>query len=177
MPVLNKWPQWPEFTLSDVPAQSEERMKGYKKAIVAEHGEQSLRNAWIKTCERLEQITQQLITEGSSIIPVLEYENLENLGDNEKQRMKELGCFVIRGVIPQDEVSSHYKSLKEYIASNKESISGACSHLSVIIFQASNLRYYSMAGGQSSSLQNLLDTYSAGIPRPRASSPCAKVLE
>ncbi|KAJ5786563.1 uncharacterized protein N7503_011775 [Penicillium pulvis] len=123
MPVLNKWPQWPEFTLSDVPVQSEERMQGYKKAIVAEHGEQNLRDAWIKTCERLEQITQQLIIEGSSIIPVLEYENLENLDDNEKQRMKELGCFVIRGVIPQEEVSPQYKSLKGYIASNKESIS------------------------------------------------------
>lgn len=177
MPALNKWPQWPEFSLADVPVQSEERMKGYKKAIVAEHGEQSLRNAWIKTCERLEIITRQLITEGSSIIPVLEYENLENLDDEEKQRMKELGCFVIRGVIPQEEVSSQYKSLKGYIDSNRESISGACSHLSVIILQVSNLRHYSMAGGQSSSLQNLLDTYPAGIARPHASSPCAKVLE
>ncbi|KAJ5992053.1 hypothetical protein N7451_007777 [Penicillium sp. IBT 35674x] len=123
MPVLNKWPQWPEFTVSDVPLQSEDRMKGYNRAIVAEHGKQSLRKAWIKTCERLEQNTQQLITEGSSIIPVLEYEDLENFDNNEKQRMKELGCFVIREVIPQGEVFSQYRSLQGLIASNKESIS------------------------------------------------------
>ncbi|KAJ5777043.1 hypothetical protein N7520_000289 [Penicillium odoratum] len=123
MPFLDKWPQWPDFVESDVPAEAEERIRGYKKQILAEYGEKNLRKAWVKTCERLEEVTREILAQGSSIIPVLDFEELKSLGEQKKQRMKELGCFVIREVIPKDEITSLFKDLKDYIAVNKESIS------------------------------------------------------
>ncbi|KAJ5570235.1 uncharacterized protein N7459_009665 [Penicillium hispanicum] len=124
MPFLDRWPRWPEFSESDVPAEAEERMRSYKKQVLAEYGEASLRQAWMKTCERLKQVTEDLRAQASSVIPVLEYEELEHLKEETKQRMKDVGCFVIRGVVPKDEVTSQFTSLKEYIAANKDSISG-----------------------------------------------------
>ena len=126
MPFLDKWPQWPEFSESDVPAEATQRLQSYKKQVLAEYGEESLRQAWLKTCERLKVVTEDIRAQGSSIIPVIEFDDLEHLDENKKQRMKDVGCFVIRGVVPKDQVTSHFTSLKEYIAANKDSISGTC---------------------------------------------------
>lgn len=124
MPGLDVWPKWPEYTESDVPAAEEQQLRQYKKEIVAEYGEESIRRAWVKTCSELAVITEEIRQKGSSVIPELSFDEFQNIPNAEIARLKNVGCFVIRGVIPREEASEQFKKLKKYVTENKDSLSG-----------------------------------------------------
>lgn len=90
-------------------------MRQYKKEIVAEYGEESIRRAWVKTCSDLAVITEEIRQNGSSVIPELSFDEFQNIPNAEIARLKNVGCFVIRGVIPREEASEQFKKLKKYV--------------------------------------------------------------
>lgn len=124
MPALAEWPDWPEFIASDVPPDEEEQYKEYKRQIVKEYGEENIRKAWLKTCEDLKSITLELSKRGSSVIPELQFSEVQDLSEEKAKELKRIGCFVIRGVIPPAEATAQFKSLKQYVSENGDSLYG-----------------------------------------------------
>jgi hypothetical protein len=121
---LVSWPDWPEFTESDVPADNEKQFQAYKRQIVDEYGEENIRQAWLKTCKSLEHITTELRKKGSSAIPDIAFQELGSLSKEKVDQLKEIGCFVIRGVIPSEEVTAQFQGIKQYVSDNKDNVAG-----------------------------------------------------
>ncbi|GAD97004.1 hypothetical protein NECHADRAFT_55518 [Paecilomyces variotii No. 5] len=122
MPALAEWPDWPEFITSDVSSAEEEEFKEYKRQILKEYGEESIRKAWLKACEDLKAVTSELSERGSSVIPELEFNEVQNLSEEKVKKLKEIGCFVIRGVIPTAETAAQFENLKQYVSENRDSL-------------------------------------------------------
>ena len=119
---LRKWPDWPEFV--NRKGESEDDLKQYKTDIVKEFGEESLRQSWLKVCKELEGITDHLAEKGTSAIPEIPYEDLLALSDERKQQLKDIGCFVVRGVVDKKQADQWFTELKDYVAKNRSNITG-----------------------------------------------------
>ncbi|KAJ9307886.1 hypothetical protein DTO027B5_5160 [Paecilomyces variotii] len=122
MPTLAAWPDWPEFASSDVRPEDEEEFKEYKRQIIDEYGEENIRKAWLKTCEDLKVITAILSEKGSSVIPELDFNDLQDLSEEKVKELKKIGCFVIRNVIPTAEATAQFENLKQYVSENRDSL-------------------------------------------------------
>jgi hypothetical protein len=120
--VLKKWPDWPEFTKEK--GETGDDLVGYKKAIIAKYGKESLVKSWLRVCKELESITENIAAIGSEAVPEVQFEDLFTLGPEKKQELKDSGCFVIRNVVSQDQANEWFQDLKTYVAKNKESIQG-----------------------------------------------------
>jgi hypothetical protein len=119
---LLQWPEWPEFTFEN--AEKNEDLLQYKNEIIAQYGEDALRKSWLKVCGELAKITDDLAEKGTSAIPEIPFEDLLNLSDEQKQRCKDTGCFVVRDVIPDEQTTKLFWDLKKYVADNRDQISG-----------------------------------------------------
>jgi hypothetical protein len=119
------WPTgWPSFTPADNDP-SDKFPEELKAGIISEYGAAALRTSWIKTCTKLASVTARLQTLGNAAIPVLSYD--EVVSPNNKDAvdgMKAAGCFVIRGVIPNEVATQEFKDLQAFIADNKDLVTG-----------------------------------------------------
>lgn len=116
------WPDWPEFTAST--AEGGDDLVGYKQVIIEKYGKDSLIKSWLKVCKELESVTTEISAAGNSIIPDVQYDELFTLGPKEKQKLKDVGCFVVRNVYSTEETDELFKNLKSYVAANRSSIKG-----------------------------------------------------
>ncbi len=119
----SKWPEgWPSFTSKDNdPADAFQ--KDLKASIIAEYGVESLKMSWIKTCTALKSVISQLASQKNASIPVFQAD--EVLSDPRAlEAMKDAGCCIIRGVIPDIEASQHFEDLRSFIADNRETVTG-----------------------------------------------------
>lgn len=124
---LLEWPKWAEFgtppkdTSKDVSAEAEA-----KAAIIAEYGEEALRQSWLKVCKNLETVTDRLASQGDGAIPVLDISEItaSGLSDERRAQIKASGCCVVRGVIDTEETGALFKDLKQFVAENKGDITG-----------------------------------------------------
>ena len=116
------WPPWPQF----IQEKSDTNPKNahYKQAIIAKHGAESLRKSWIDTCKQLETVTDDIISKGTAIIPDLSLEEFLSASPENKENLKQVGCFVVRGVAEKEEATKWYNDLKGYVEENRESITG-----------------------------------------------------
>ncbi|KAH8657776.1 hypothetical protein BX600DRAFT_59064 [Xylariales sp. PMI_506] len=123
---LEKWPTWPEFGINPVDNSQDESFAKAKAEIVAQYGEEALRESWLKVCKALESVTESLATQGTDAIPVLEMADVrENgLSDAVRAELKAKGCCVVRGVVAEDEANTLFQDLKEFVADNKGAIKG-----------------------------------------------------
>ncbi|KAF2111251.1 hypothetical protein BDV96DRAFT_499988 [Lophiotrema nucula] len=126
--LVRQWPAWPEFgtTSAGNKDAKDPDFVGAKKAIIEEYGADSLRKSWIATCEKLRSVTDDIASQGSCIIPVLEAENVlaNGFSEHELSQVRETGCFIVQGVIPHEEVKKLYQDLTQYVADNRSSIKG-----------------------------------------------------
>lgn len=120
---LGTWPAWPEFT-ADTAEEAEDLMQ-YKNSIIKEYGEEKLRASWLKVCSNLEEVTKEIQEKGNKIIPEISCEDLESLSANQKENLKDIGCFLVRGVVQKEVADKWFSDMKSYIADNKEMIKGA----------------------------------------------------
>ncbi|EPS45983.1 hypothetical protein H072_14 [Dactylellina haptotyla CBS 200.50] len=132
---IHQWPSWPEFGVenslsSDRYSVSEPNQtyndKYYqeaKKAVITEYGPENLKEAWIRVCKQLESVTNEIISQGTGIIPVCSADAVEKgFSLEELARIKKTGCVVVREVIPKEEARAIYKEIHNYIKDNRDVI-------------------------------------------------------
>jgi hypothetical protein len=131
--VINSWPPWTEYTLDNAWPEAAltketedptEEFKRYKKDLVSIYGEKALRKSWLKVCNELESLTKEIAEKGTTIIPEVGYDELFNKSEDEKREFRKRGCFVVRGVISEEQATKYFEDLKEFIKNNKENITG-----------------------------------------------------
>ncbi|KAI9045383.1 uncharacterized protein KD926_008810 [Aspergillus affinis] len=119
--ALDRWPAWPEFTIGK--GESEEDLVKIKAAILAHYGAENLQKSWIKVCQKLEEVTQEIKDRGSQITPAINFKDLDSLSHEQKQNLKDIGCFVIKEVIDREKAEERFKDLK-YTSDNQSNVSG-----------------------------------------------------
>lgn len=119
---LKKWPDWPEFVNGK--AEPGDDLTQYKKDVAKKFGEENLRRSWLKVCKELEGITDHLAEKGTSAIPEIPYEDLFTLSDERRQQLKDIGCFVVRGVVDRKQADQWFAELKDYVAKNRSNVTG-----------------------------------------------------
>lgn len=119
---LLSWPDWPEFTPSK--AEPGDDLVGYKKAIVDKYGKDALVQSWLRVCKELESVTDSIAELGSSAIPEIQFQDIFALTPEQKAKLKDTGCFVVRNVFSEAQADEWFQNLKEYVAANRSSIGG-----------------------------------------------------
>ncbi|KAM0553202.1 hypothetical protein ACHAPJ_007489 [Fusarium lateritium] len=121
---IREWPAWPEYTIAGAASSKDAEFLAIKKAIIAEYGADVLRKSWIKVCEELKSITDEIIEKGNKIIPSFDTPQVLDHGFSSTQQdeIKRIGAFVCRNTIPRDEATGLYSDLKKFVADNKGSI-------------------------------------------------------
>jgi hypothetical protein len=122
--ALQTWPAWPEFTTAKGEGDPTGELSQYKKEIVAIYGKDAIRKSWLKVCKELETVTDEISEMGTEGIPEIQYEDLFGLNAEKKQKLKDVGCFVVRGVVSEDLATEWFDDLKGYVAENKPNIGG-----------------------------------------------------
>lgn len=123
---LDTWPAWPEFTSIPANEQSDD-LANYKSAIIQEYGQEALTKSWLKVCSELEKVTKEIREKGNAVIPEISYSDLQSLSEVQKEEYKNVGCFLIRGVVDKDVAEGWFKDLKKYVADNKDLVKGMSS--------------------------------------------------
>ncbi|CAH0021121.1 unnamed protein product [Clonostachys rhizophaga] len=121
---IREWPSWTEYT-SESPAEAEDTdFLSTKRAIIAQYGEAALRKSWVKVCEELKSVTDEIAIKGNSIIPFFDTVEVLKHGFTEaqKEEAKRVGAFVFRGTIPEAEANTHYQDLRKFIKDNDVAI-------------------------------------------------------
>jgi hypothetical protein len=126
--TVRQWPAWPEFgtTSADSKDSKDKDYVDAKKAVIEEYGAESLRKAWIATCEKLKEVTEEIATQQTAIIPVFDADKIipNGFSDTELAQIRQTGCFVVKGVIPHEEAKQLYADMVQYIADNRKDIKG-----------------------------------------------------
>ncbi|KAH9909951.1 hypothetical protein F4778DRAFT_789306 [Xylariomycetidae sp. FL2044] len=126
--VLKSWPAWPEFGVQSKDTVQNPWYARSKAEIISEYGEEALRRAWVKTCKSLESLTEELSSLGPDAIPVFDMasinDNNQDLTEEQKAQMRRRGCCIVRGVLSEEEATSKYRELKDYIDQNEGRING-----------------------------------------------------
>lgn len=119
-----EWPAWPEYSKQGSPEANDSDFLAVKKSIIAEYGADALRKGWLKVCDQLKSITDEISSKGESIIPILDtVEVLRNgLTSHQREEMKRVGAFVFRQTVEDAEATKLYEELKQYLRNNKDSI-------------------------------------------------------
>lgn len=117
-----EWPDWPEMR-RETGELDPENIK-IKKEIEATYGEAALRKSWLAVCDRLKSLTDEITTKRTSAIPELAYDDFFKLGEEEKQRLRDVGCFVIRGLVPEETANAWFEDLNTYLQENKGAVGG-----------------------------------------------------
>lgn len=122
--ALKTWPEWPEFTAAKGEADPTGSLIKYKQEIVDIYGQENIQKAWLKVCKELETLTGEIADKGTSIIPEVKYEDMLNLSEEKRNELKKRGCFVVRGVVSEDQANTWFKDVKQFYQDNKDDISG-----------------------------------------------------
>lgn len=87
-----------------------------KKGLIRD--EKELRESWIRLKESLREEIKSIQNKGSSIIPSIDYSQLDSLEKEEKDEIIKRGCLIIRNVVPREEVEQWKEDVAEYIKTN-----------------------------------------------------------
>jgi len=128
-PSLNYWPPWPLFNTEK--KENKPENAAYKRAIVDKYSEAAIRRSWIRTCKALEKATAEIESKRADIIPALTLDDLLSASQEKKNELRAVGCFVIRGVVPESDATQWYWDLKGYVSDNKEKITGRTREISL----------------------------------------------
>lgn len=120
------WPDWPEYTKHDIKDVEDTDYIETKRAIIEEFGEEALRQAWLKTCEQLQDVTDRIALLGHEIIPSFDADQILQNGFSPEQskEFKDIGCCVIQGVLPEERTTNLYQELRNYVKDNQSLVKG-----------------------------------------------------
>ncbi|KAF2024455.1 DUF1479-domain-containing protein [Setomelanomma holmii] len=110
--AIREWPAWPEFTAPDA------------KTVLAENGADALRQSWIKVCQELQAVTDEIVERRNKIIPIFDTAQIlaEGFSDAQQVKIKRVGSFICRATISESETNILYEDMSRYVADNKQSI-------------------------------------------------------
>ncbi|KAK6361383.1 hypothetical protein TWF730_005116 [Orbilia blumenaviensis] len=120
---IHEWPAWPEYNTDNSTCQDQDFINA-KKAIIEEFGPENLQKAWIRVCQDLSSVTDEIIRLGNEIIPICSAEYIVENGfsSDEQEWIKRTGCAIVRGVIPRKEADMLYTEMHQYISDNRDRI-------------------------------------------------------
>jgi len=95
-----------------------------KKAIASKYGEEAITKAWLRVCKELESVTDRISSEGSAVIPDVQFDDLFDLSPEKKKELMDTGCFVVRNLVSQEQAGEWFRDLKSYVAKNKADVKG-----------------------------------------------------
>ncbi|EWC46728.1 hypothetical protein DRE_03973 [Drechslerella stenobrocha 248] len=121
--LVQQWPAWNEYgRYGDSSADSDAR--DAKKAVIDAYGAENLKKGWIRVCEQLKTITDEISAQGSKAIPVFKATDILQNGfsDDQRRQIKKHGCVVIQGVIPHADAEAAFTELNTFLQANKSKI-------------------------------------------------------
>jgi hypothetical protein len=121
--IDSKWLPWPQLTLATAKG-VQPGTEEYTKAILSTYGAEALKKSWIQVCKRLESITDDIASQGNSVIPQLGLEDFLAADIDMKNKLKDTGCFIVRQVVSEQHATDWYHELKGYVEDNKTLITG-----------------------------------------------------
>lgn len=123
---IRQWPAWTEYTHGGAKETGDPDFLAVKKAIIAEYGAEALRRSWIKVCDELQKITDDIGEKGNKIIPVFETADIINKGftDAQREAIQSIGACVCRGTVPEEDTNKLYHDLKQFVSDNEGYIKG-----------------------------------------------------
>ena len=127
--TLKAWPPWPQFIESK--GELKRESSRYKQEIIDQYGAEAIYQSWLRTCKSLEDLTAKITAEGTSIIPVMTLDDVLMASEKKKHQLKEMGCFVIRDVVPRSEAAEWFRNLKRYVQENEDEITGMLDLVSI----------------------------------------------
>lgn len=98
-------------------ALKQDLIRGHEDAVIA---------SWNKLLQQLKIENEIVAREGPSVVPSIEFSNLDSELATLRSEVKKRGVAVIRGVIPEDEAREYKNELEAYIKQNP-STRGKCS--------------------------------------------------
>jgi hypothetical protein len=124
--IVKSWPAWPEFSDPTPESMQDGDFARAIADIIAQYGEQALRQGWLKACKELEKVTARLSSPDNAAVPIFQMDEIQGHGLSEKQRLqlRSSGCCIIRGVLDTEEASAFFKDLKSFISDNEGRIMG-----------------------------------------------------
>jgi hypothetical protein len=124
--IDSKWSPWPQLTLATAKG-VQPGTEEYTKAILSTYGADALKTSWIQVCKRLESITDNIASQGNLVIPQLGLEEFLAADVDTKNKLKDIGCFIVRQVVSEKQATDWYHELKGYVEENKTHITGTYS--------------------------------------------------
>jgi hypothetical protein len=140
--IPSRWPPWPQLLFNPYKHESKAEDEQYQKLIGSQYGSEALRQSWIETCKGLEAITENIIVNGNSVIPILELDEILEADDAVKDKLRAIGCFVVREAVPRTQATEWYHELKGYVEDNKGSITGSRSSPLLVTAVPTNLTFH-----------------------------------
>ncbi|KAI7974237.1 hypothetical protein EIK77_006172 [Talaromyces pinophilus] len=123
---IRQWPAWTEYTHGGAKETGDPDFLAVKKAIIAEYGTEALRRSWIKVCDELQRITDDIEEKGNKMIPVFETADIITKGftDAQREEIRSIGACVCRGTVPEEDTNKLYHDLKQFVSNNEGYIKG-----------------------------------------------------
>jgi hypothetical protein len=118
--MAHPWPAWQEYTSADDSANDPDYVNA-KSAIIDEYGVEALWQSWLKVCSKLAEVTQDIASKGSDIIPIFGTDQIlaDGFTGQQKDIARTTGAFVCRATIAEAEAIDLYKDLKTYLGNNE----------------------------------------------------------
>jgi len=104
--------------MPNVPDSLPEKYLDLKKEIAKGLDPDVLRKSWGEVLEALEKMTSESAKSGPDVIPQVDFSQLQDLPDDQKELIKRRGALVIRNVVPEAEALEWKEWLKEYVKTN-----------------------------------------------------------
>ncbi|KAI4850166.1 hypothetical protein E4T44_02910 [Aureobasidium sp. EXF-8845] len=102
--IDSKWSPWPQLTLATAKG-VQPGTEEYTKAILSTYGADALKTSWIQ----------------------LGLEEFLAADVDTKNKLKDIGCFIVRQVVSEKQATDWYHELKGYVEENKTHITGTYS--------------------------------------------------
>ncbi|KAI0669555.1 DUF1479-domain-containing protein [Trametes maxima] len=86
----------------------------------------ALERSWRDVLEELEGATKEIRERGAEMILQVPYADIERgLSEEQLRTLKKTGVVIVRGGVPKEEALGWKQSIKDYIAANKEKVTGS----------------------------------------------------
>lgn len=95
------------------------------KAELIKGNEDAVKASWDRLLLRLQEEVRTIQQLGSTVVPQIDFADIDSPSDHFSREYRKRGCAVIKGAIPQEEVLRMKEELKEYIKTNP-STKGKC---------------------------------------------------
>jgi hypothetical protein len=93
------------------------RFRELKLSLAAGH-ETEIKEGWKRLLMKLKRENDIVAAQGSKVIPVIEFSDLDNDLQRLKREIGKRGAAVIRGVIPEVEARAYKTDIEEYVRKN-----------------------------------------------------------